>query len=157
VGSGGEFTAQVSNQVYEWDGSTWTGSGIINLLQPVASSELPLCAPGGCSDGNACSDDICNPDLGCTFPPNTAPCDDGNLCTDGDVCAAGACQPGPPLDCEDEDPCTLCSCDPLLGCVIEPNPACGVPPPEVPVGPWSPWLLALALGVAGRRALSRRS
>ena len=49
-----------------------------------------------CNDNNACTDDICavvvpgqNPI--CQNPPNSAPCDDGNLCTTPDVCVEGAC------------------------------------------------------------------
>ena len=43
------------------------------------------------SDGNVCTDDVCNATGTCTHVANTSPCDDSNPCTVGDVCAGGAC------------------------------------------------------------------
>jgi hypothetical protein len=77
------------------------------------------CLPGpalDCVDGNPCTDDLCDPDEGCLFVNNQAPCDDGNACTDGDACGNGACQPGVALDCDDSNPCTDDACDPQTGC-----------------------------------------
>jgi hypothetical protein len=50
-----------------------------------------LSAPTVCDDQNPCTDDSCAAGVGCTFVPNSAPCDDGKVCTTGDVCAMGAC------------------------------------------------------------------
>jgi hypothetical protein len=47
-----------------------------------------------CDDGNFCTDDWCEPDLGCVISFNNAPCDDGNPCTEGDQCADGQCVSG---------------------------------------------------------------
>ena len=69
-----------------------------------------------CDDFNPCTDDACDPDLGCFYTLNEAPCDDGDACTAGEVCAAGECGVGMPLDCDDGDPCTTASCDSILGC-----------------------------------------
>src|SRR5262249_52561508 len=44
-----------------------------------------------CNDGNLCTDDACDPAVGCTHANNTAPCDDGNTCTVNDACQGGAC------------------------------------------------------------------
>ncbi len=44
-----------------------------------------------CDDGDKCTDDACDPTLGCTSVPNTATCDDGDPCTSDDVCAADVC------------------------------------------------------------------
>jgi hypothetical protein len=44
-----------------------------------------------CNDGNPCTDDSCNPQTGCDFDPNTAPCNDNNGCTTGDACSEGQC------------------------------------------------------------------
>jgi hypothetical protein len=74
-----------------------------------------------CNDGNLCTDDVCIPATGCTNPPNSEPCDDGDACTDGDVCTAGACVSGPALDCDDNDVCTDDSCNISTGCVNAPN------------------------------------
>jgi hypothetical protein len=57
------------------------------------------CAPGNpgirsCEDGDVCTDDICDPAMGCSHTNNTAPCDDGNACTTRERCQAGACTPG---------------------------------------------------------------
>ena len=83
-----------------------------------------VCTAGSplvCDDANACTDDSCNPGSGCVFAPNTDPCDDGNACTTGDVCGAGACQPGGPLVCDDANACTDDSCIPATGCDFAPN------------------------------------
>jgi len=75
-----------------------------------------------CDDGNPCTDDGCIAGTGeCTHEPNTAPCSDSNACTQGEVCAAGACQPGTPVTCDDQNPCTTDSCNPATGCVFAPN------------------------------------
>lgn len=41
---------------------------------------------------------------------DATPCEDGDLCTAGDLCAAGVCQPGAPVDCDDDEPCTIDTC-----------------------------------------------
>ncbi|MFH1531643.1 MAG: LamG domain-containing protein [Pseudomonadota bacterium] len=77
------------------------------------------CLPGGaadCSDGNLCTDDSCTPGVGCKWSLNTAPCDDQDTCTEDDVCVTGICVGGLPLVCEDGNPCTDNTCDPLAGC-----------------------------------------
>ncbi|NUN13438.1 MAG: hypothetical protein HUU55_07365 [Myxococcales bacterium] len=82
------------------------------------------CQPGApldCSDGNVCTDDICDALTGCSNVNNTAPCEDGNLCTAGDNCANGACVPGLPTQCDDGNSCTNDSCVPATGCVNAPN------------------------------------
>ena len=79
-----------------------------------------LCQPGTppvCDDGNPCTTDSCDQVLGCRQVNNTDPCTDGNACTTGDVCSAGACQPGGPLTCDDGLACTSDSCDGAGGCL----------------------------------------
>jgi len=45
-----------------------------------------------CSDGNPCTDDLCDAGTGaCVFPPNLEACDDGDPCTVGDGCEDGDC------------------------------------------------------------------
>ncbi len=65
-----------------------------------------------CDDGNPCTDDSCNPFLGCVHIANEKPCDDANPCTagnPGDRCVSGSCVPGQP-SCE----CTSAAdCDKL--------------------------------------------
>ncbi len=45
-----------------------------------------------------------------------APCDDGNSCTAGDWCLGPFCNAGAPLDCNDDNNCTVDFCDPKTGC-----------------------------------------
>ena len=85
-----------------------------------------VCSPAGtldCDDGNPCTDDSCDPKIGCVHTANAADCDDGNACTDGDVCKAGQCVGGPPPECGDDDICTTDSCVPDTGCVYVLNSA----------------------------------
>ena len=67
-----------------------------------------LCATAAdCDDGNPCTDVAC-PAGTCEYANNTAMCDDGDPCTTGDVCAAGSCAPGSPVDCSGLDgACTV--------------------------------------------------
>jgi len=74
-----------------------------------------------CDDGNACTDDTCDPEKGCTFTPNNAACDDGNACTVGDACASGSCLGGDAATCDDGNVCTDDSCNPAVGCGHTPN------------------------------------
>ena len=81
------------------------------------------CRPGAtpqiCSDGNPCSQDLCDrnlgdPTSGCYYPANIgADCNDGNVCTLGDSCNANkVCVPGTTQkDCNDNNPCTSEQCD----------------------------------------------
>ena len=86
-----------------------------------------LCAAGeclageqvNCQDANSCTDDTCDPTLGCLHTPGNGACDDGNKCTSGDHCAAGKCVFDSVEQCDDENPCTIDSCDPGSGCVYE--------------------------------------
>ena len=58
------------------------------------------------TDGNACTDDVCSAGT-CTHVANTAPCaTDGNACTN-DVCSAGACtHVNNTAPCNDSNACT---------------------------------------------------
>jgi len=69
-----------------------------------------------CNDGNPCTQDSCDPAVGCVNTPNSLPCEDGNACTTGDVCLDGACKSTDAADCDDGNLCTDDSCDPLTGC-----------------------------------------
>lgn len=93
-----------------------------------------------CNDDNGCTDDHCDPAVGCRFvAARGRSCDDADPCTvadacdaDGacvgadkdcdpqDACLAGRCEGGvcktDPVDCDDHNPCTTDSCDRVLGC-----------------------------------------
>lgn len=76
-----------------------------------------------CDDGNPCTDDYCDPELGCVYTFNTVSCDDGDACTTGDTCSQGVCVGGPPPNCDDGNVCTDDSCDSEIGCVNTNNTA----------------------------------
>ena len=71
-----------------------------------------------CSDGNVCTNDLCDPTTGCYHTNNQTRCNDGNACTSNDRCGGGACQPGTPVVCSDGDLCTTDTCNPATGCVF---------------------------------------
>jgi len=70
-----------------------------------------------CHDSNECTDDSCEPGIGCLHSFNQELCTDGDICTAGDKCKLGKCEAGPPLDCDDVNPCTDDSCNSQTGCV----------------------------------------
>ncbi|NUN16212.1 MAG: hypothetical protein HUU55_21505 [Myxococcales bacterium] len=83
-----------------------------------------ICAGGGCiattivcSDNNDCTDDTCDPDVGCLFSNHLGPCDDNDACTTADQCSNGLCAGLLVIDCEDNNPCTKDNCDSGLGCI----------------------------------------
>jgi hypothetical protein len=53
-----------------------------------------------------------------------AECDDGNICDGAEYCQAGICYNRTPLVCDDGDPCTVNTCDPMLGCQFAPAGGC---------------------------------
>ena len=78
-----------------------------------------------CDDGNVCTDQYC--DAGsyeCVY--NTVAdgtsCDDSTICNGHESCQAGVCTNGASLDCDDINPCTVDTCDPVSGCQNEPLP-----------------------------------
>ena len=79
-----------------------------------------LCQGGldaNCNDGNECSDDSCEPAIGCLHVDNVLPCDDGDVCTLDDTCDGGLCVAGPgTLSCDDGNLCTDDGCEPHSGC-----------------------------------------
>ena len=69
-----------------------------------------------CDDLNPCTDDSCDPAIGCLFEPNEEPCSDDNACTVDDQCTDGECVSGAPLNCQDNNVCTNDGCDSATGC-----------------------------------------
>jgi uncharacterized repeat protein (TIGR01451 family) len=82
------------------------------------------CIPGTallCNDGDACTADSCDNVVGCVTTPhvNGTPCPDATLCNGNETCINVVCTPGTPLDCNDNNLCTVDTCDPLLGCISQ--------------------------------------
>ena len=89
-------------------------------------TEIDVCADGKCvsgaprvcEDDNVCTENTCQPAVGCVYPPKSGSCTDNNHCTDGDTCVDGKCMPGGPLVCNDGIDCTQDICLPDSGCVL---------------------------------------
>ena len=84
-------------------------------MSPSSGGAVNLCDGVTCDDGNLCTDDSCEPTMGCVFANNALLCNDANACTQNDVCSAGACV-GTPIVCFDDDPCTSDECVAETGC-----------------------------------------
>jgi hypothetical protein len=100
-------------------------------FQAVATAQGGTCCTicSGCYDNNPCTQDIAAGAL-CLHLNDTEnnPCSDGNVCNGVEGCAAdGTCLPGTPPTCDDKNPCTADSCDPVAGCKNDPAPRNGNP------------------------------
>lgn len=117
-----------------WSAPMWVTFGVTcdpatcddgNACNGVERCVDGACVPGtppNCDDGNACTADRCEPSVGCVQTPvaDGTSCGDGNACNGQETCQAGTCTAGAPPACEDGNPCTAKSCDPVLGCVATP-------------------------------------
>lgn len=72
-----------------------------------------------CDDGNVCTTDACDATSGCSAAAISLPsaCTDGNACTGPDSCAGSVCL-GSSVPCDDKNPCTADSCNPISGCTF---------------------------------------
>ena len=90
-----------------------------------AEGECQIAGMLTCDDSKICTNDNCDPDVGCVHSANTQLCDDGDACTTGDQCAGGECGGGPAVVCPDDgNPCTTAGCEPATGCEVEIVPDC---------------------------------
>jgi outer membrane protein assembly factor BamB len=82
--------------------------------------------PLDCTDGNPCTQDSCDPQVGCRNEnlPNGSSCADATVCNGAETCLAGVCVPGAVLVCDDGKPCTTDSCNDVSGCINAPIPGC---------------------------------
>jgi hypothetical protein len=89
------------------------------------------CLSGFCADGVCCASACAGICQACNLPgsvgtcltaPDGTPCPDDDRCDGEETCQAGQCLDGPPLDCDDGNPCTDDSCDPISGCQHHPAP-----------------------------------
>jgi len=80
-----------------------------------------------CDDQNVCTADSCDPESGeCIHVESNGPCDDGNPCTVADACGGGTCHGGAPVACVPLDPChDAGACDPGSGLCSNPPAADG--------------------------------
>jgi len=107
--------------------------GVINaFLQGRLGStcqQNPDCRSGFCVDGLCCDTpcaglcEVCNlPGLvgNCRTLEDHSPCPDDDFCDGVEICLGGACSPGEPLECDDDDSCTQNTCVPESGCEFPP-------------------------------------
>lgn len=93
----------------------------------VCPTDVPASFGFPCSsDGNQCTDDVCDGAGTCEHFSNFGFCDDGNACTQIDLCdGSDTCVGLDPAVCDDGSVCTVDSCSPVSGCVFDPTPATG--------------------------------
>jgi hypothetical protein len=76
------------------------------------------------TDGDTEGDTEGDTDTGGIPCDEDADCDDLLFCTGTETCVAGFCQPGEPIECDDEVDCTVDTCDEVTqGCIYTPNDA----------------------------------
>ncbi|MFX1286455.1 MAG: PKD domain-containing protein [Promethearchaeota archaeon] len=70
--------------------------------------------------GDTCSAGVCiGESVQCV---SDSDCDDGQYCNGAEVCAAGMCEPGSPVDCNDGISCTVDQCDEMTdSCENQPD------------------------------------
>jgi len=85
------------------------------------------CLSGYCVDAVCCDSpcsgvcQVCPSGTGvCQNAPNATPCPDADLCDGEETCQTGQCTESSPLDCSNNNSCTIDSCDPAVGCVHDP-------------------------------------
>ena len=52
----------------------------------------------------------------------SADCDDNDFCNGTESCSGGYCSSGAPPVCASAGPCSVATCDPLAGCLVDPAP-----------------------------------
>ena len=97
------------------DGDVCTGGLVCKQGACQPDGTAVTCDPAG---GGVCTEFKCASDTGkCELKAKAdgSACDDSQICDSG-LCQAGLCIGGGPPPCDDGNPCTKDSCDPVLGC-----------------------------------------
>ncbi|HEY3354144.1 MAG TPA: RHS repeat-associated core domain-containing protein [Polyangia bacterium] len=107
------------------NGTACDDGTVCNGRETCQAGECRMGTPLLCNDPNPCTTDTCDPVAGCqhTNVPDGTACDDGTVCNGHETCHFGVCTAGIPLWCNDLNPCTTDSCDPVAGCQHSPAPA----------------------------------
>ena len=103
------------------DGAPCEDGDLCTVSEICLAGECGSGAALNCYDGNVCTTDSCDPDVGCAYADNDNPCSDADVCTTGDHCESGECMTTGALDCDDGNECTDDVCSPSAGCVYEYN------------------------------------
>jgi len=124
-----ELTVRLTGPGSESGTITWVRSGLLrddrdddedredNTCTASITASVPACRA---DPANPCQDRTCEAGA-CVTVPVDGPC--GNLCQSGGTCVDGACVGGVPVDCADDNPCTVDLCDLVAGCVHQPSDA----------------------------------
>lgn len=84
--------------------------------------QMGVCAAGAdpCPDEQECTTDVCLEETDqCFHEPQHEMCSDGDACNGTEQCdPLVGCRANAPLYCNDENSCTVDSCDPAEGCVF---------------------------------------
>ena len=110
------------------EGTSCSDANACNGVEVCSSSGQCTAGQAPASDdGNACTEDACDPTLGVTHLPVAAglSCSDDNACNGEERCdAMGACTAGPAPTVDDHDPCTTDGCAASSGVFHTLIPAC---------------------------------
>ncbi len=112
-----DYCDAATAQCVHLPGSCDDGNPCTNQVCNVTSGQCEL-TPVTCDDGNACTRDLCDQAAGgCHSVPETdgLSCNDASACTTGEVCLGGQCGGGTLQSCDDGNPCTVDSCNPVNG------------------------------------------
>jgi slime mold repeat-containing protein len=102
------------------DGTACPDGNLCNGTETCAAGRCTgVGTPLVCADDNPCTNDLCVATVGCVYPraANGTPCPNSNPCDGTETCNAGACSPGTPLVCNDDNACTRDGCNTSTGCV----------------------------------------
>jgi hypothetical protein len=80
--------------------STFPNPIRVDALAAIRSLIRCCSSAAECDDTNTCTDDSCDPLVGCQHVNNTSMCDDGDSCTLIDQCSGGVCSPVSAPDCD---------------------------------------------------------
>ena len=91
------------------------GDGVIDLHDNCPFFWNPAQQGGAACSPGPCTEQVC---LGgtCGWVPLPDGTSCGDACTDG-ACQSGVCQAFIPIECDDNDLCTVDTCDPVAGCL----------------------------------------
>jgi hypothetical protein len=99
------------------NGTLCTDDDLCNGTETCLNGACATGASLNCTDSNACTEDTCDPVLGCVSTPLPASdCDDGDLCTQADACQADGSCAGQAVDCSAvANSCLQSACNPTTG------------------------------------------
>lgn len=108
-----------SGCTYTWNSVTCSDNNACTDGDHCGGGACVADATVACDDGNVCTQDYCGALEGCIHEAKQNPCDDGNYCSANDVCVGSVCAAGKPINCSDDNACTLDTCDPVAGCTFK--------------------------------------